>query len=306
MTNKFETRVPGKFILTGEHAVLRGIPAVVFPLSGFHLELRYQATPSGPSDGVEIRVGPHQNELRQALWSVLERAQKLAGHRGEFMGIIEVQSQIPVGSGLGASAALTVAVARLCQYLGWIGAEDLLDFAREMENIFHGESSGVDVAAVHKAQPLIYVRGVAPKVFSPLWRPTFILRASGSKGLTSDCIARVKRLWETDLPRARQIDEMMRQSSLLSVQAMTELSAEKGLGLLAEALSMGRECFSRWGLETPEMKASAEELLRRGCLAVKPTGSGAGGYVLGLWPQGKTPPDSDLVIVGTPELSETF
>ena len=55
----------GKWILLGEHAVLRGCPALVFPLPSFFLKLTVEPSTSG----IEIHV---QSSLDQALSLVVD------------------------------------------------------------------------------------------------------------------------------------------------------------------------------------------------------------------------------------------
>jgi mevalonate kinase len=45
------------------------------------------------------------------------------------------------------------------------------------------------------------------------------------------------------------------------------------------------ESFSGWGLTTGVLGDHIQQLKDYGALAVKPTGSGDGGYVLSLWRQ---------------------
>ena len=46
LAHPFQTTFPAKWVLTGEHAVLRGVIAIALPHPRFHLRLRFE-----PSDG---------------------------------------------------------------------------------------------------------------------------------------------------------------------------------------------------------------------------------------------------------------
>ncbi|MGC8107782.1 hypothetical protein, partial [Salmonella enterica] len=70
----------------------------------------------------------------------------------------EVESTLPVGAGLGASAALSVAVGRWFVSRNAIEETKLFEFCRELENLFHGESSGVDVAVAIESRGLHFER----------------------------------------------------------------------------------------------------------------------------------------------------
>src|SRR5437868_11711002 len=108
----YSTQVPGKWILAGEHAVLRGIPALVFPLRSRVLDLSYVCPANATGLNVHLH-GEHGEELQLLIWGVLEKACELKKlKRTSLIGDLTLKSSIPVGAGMGASAALCVAVTK--------------------------------------------------------------------------------------------------------------------------------------------------------------------------------------------------
>ena len=67
----WEIQVPGKWILAGEHSVLRGSRAVVFPLFSKFLKLRYLKTLT--EFEIQIR-GQSSSDIEMIIWSVFEKA----------------------------------------------------------------------------------------------------------------------------------------------------------------------------------------------------------------------------------------
>ncbi len=286
----FSTVVPGKWILAGEHSVLRGVPALVFPLNSDHaLKLSYVSTKEPLS---LVLKGAHGAAFELLVWGVLEKAsQKLKKARADWTGQLTLESSIPLGSGLGASAALCVAITRWLHFLG-LGAlhseDQIYEFARNLEDLFHGESSGVDIAVSQTAMPLFFVRGGERKSLKQEWFPQLYLSYSGQRGVTRDCVNQVKALFLTDLAKAEDLDRRMAEAVSLSLKALFEQTMDSTTDVLRmkhlrQAIDLAYSCFLDWGLCEGLCGQHMEELKRKGAIAVKPTGSGGGGYVVSLW-----------------------
>jgi mevalonate kinase len=62
------------------------------------------------------------------------------------------------------------------------------------------------------------------------------------------------------------------------------MSGEKeGFVDLIESINKARSCYERWGLTAGALDTHMKKLTEEGALAVKPTGSGRGGFVISLW-----------------------
>jgi mevalonate kinase len=272
------THSTGKWILAGEHAVLRGAPALVFPLKTRGMTLEYSP---GPATLLFQGQGAFGRDLELLFWGVVEKAsQRLGRDREELRGHVHIRSDVPLGRGLGASAALCVVVGRWLSGMGWVREQQLYDFCRELENLFHGESSGVDIAVALESKPLYFERSGVRRSLSMAWQPHWALSYSGKIGMTSECVSQVKNLIAKNPDLGRELDEQMTKASNL---AETALSDPEGFGLLAESIAMAGDCFQRWGLTSGALQDHLDLLARSGAVAVKPTGSGNGGYVLSLW-----------------------
>lgn len=283
----FSTKVPGKWILAGEHAVLRGVPALVFPLKSRVLELEFIENLRSETLTLEL-VGEHGKELQLLFWGVLEKACELKNiSRQQFKGHLRISSTIPIGAGLGASAALCVAVAQWFYAMSIVKEEELYEFSRTLENLFHGESSGVDIAVALSNKGLKFIRNGERTKVEPQWQPQWFVSYSGKRGVTSECVQKVKNLIRENPELGQKIDEQMAQAVRMSEQALNS-DAEQGFSQLKNAIELAASCFEQWDL-TP--KEHIQKLKEYGAIAVKPTGSGGGGYVLSLW---QNPPPSEI------------
>lgn len=286
MSLGFETTTTGKWILVGEHTVLRGGRALVFPLPSAQLKLSFIPGQSN----LDLKLsGSTGSDFELLFWSVLERACALTQTRREqLQGRVGIQSEIPVGAGLGASAAFCVAISRWFSQMGKVPLDKIEDFARELENLFHGESSGVDIAVAHSGEPLKFSRAGERAILKTSWNPIWYLSYTGQRGVTKECVQKVKDLWIENQALGADIDQMMMTSVEMAEKAL-EMDQAQGLPLLVRALKLSAECFSAWGLFDGAPEKQAQDLIKKGALAVKPTGSGGGGYLLSLWPH--TPAD---------------
>ena len=276
----FTTRTFGKWILAGEHSVLRGTPALVFPATNFSMSFCYR---SGTRPIQAAFSGPNGEELKLIFWGLMEAAlEQVERPRSELRGEIEIGNTIPLGAGLGASAALCVGVARWFAHKEWISEDRIYEFARRLEGLFHGESSGVDIAVALEGCGLRFTRGPDWQKLTQKWQPHFYLSYSGHRGVTSECVQRVKDLWARAPELGDKIDGQMNEAVEMAEMALQQ-DENAGFISMAHAMDLARDCFYQWGLCEGALDQHIRQLTSAGAMAVKPTGSGGGGYVLSLW-----------------------
>jgi mevalonate kinase len=279
----FTTQVPGKWILAGEHAVLRGVPALVFPLRSRVLDLSYACAPGAATLNLSLH-GEHGEELKQLVWGVLERACELKNiPRSSLAGELTLKSSIPVGAGMGASGALCVAVTQWMGFLGYVPEAEMFEFARTLENLFHGESSGVDIAVSLSGQGILYERTKTPVPVEASWSPRWFISYSGQRAVTLECVTKVKAFIAQNPELGAELDLKMKEAVGICQKALSQKDEVAGLDMLAMGIDLAGLVFEKWGLTEGPVRKHMEWLKASGAVAVKPTGSGGGGYVLSLW-----------------------
>jgi mevalonate kinase len=277
MGKKVCTSAPGKAILFGEHAVVYGEPAISAALDlrvsveaavgEREIFIRSEGIP--PEDEYELRY------VRKAVEIAFERA-------GETTPLdLHIRSQLPVASGLGSSAATTVAtILAVCRLLGEdLGAEEIARLGHRVEREVQGGASPTDtltstLGGVLFIQPL---RGE----FEPMDVESFplLLGYTGIRRETGTLVADVRRL-HTRHPRV--VDPILRSIGVLTREARGLLERrEEGIG---ELMNINQGLLEALGVGTRRLSDLVYAAREAGAAGAKITGAGGGGCILAYAP----------------------
>src|SRR5262249_40899757 len=150
--------------------------------------------------------GLHREQLQIVFWRTLNKALELT-HKSfdQISGHLLLENTIPIGAGIGFSAALCVAVARWFHWMNWISQNDIFRFSRLLENLFHGKSSGVDIAGAMSDQIIRYRINSKLVIITPLWKPKLFLSFSNQHSMTKKCVKEVENLWNSNPNIAKHV-----------------------------------------------------------------------------------------------------
>jgi mevalonate kinase len=270
----------GKAIVLGEHSVVYGMPALAVGLPrGIALTARPLPDPRQPST---LRIAAWGLDLSLRVESehpVARATLEVLGHcDGPLTGwAIEGEATLPAGAGLGSSAALTVALARLA--LGpEADVEAVVAASLQGERIFHGEPSGIDSQVAARGGLLRFVRGQEPTAVALPGPLSLLVVPSGVERRTAEQVARV---------RSRRDRFPTLCSPLLDVLGRAVDEGIVALGrrdhaALGEIMQVCHGVLTAFGVSSPVLDAMCSTALRHGALGAKLTGAGGGGCILVL------------------------
>ena len=244
---EFKKRFFGKWVLAGEYSVLRGLPALVYPLSHYSMNFYYKES----NIPIQIkRKGSQETSLNFSLASLCEKALKMANKKkSDLKGSLIIDGSIPQGTGLGASSVICAGIASLFLHKGWILQKKMREFAISLEDFFHGKSSGMDVNAVLEKKAILYQKEKKIK-YLPRFKiePSLFLSHSGERSSTAVGLSKVKKMFDKNKKQAEQVDKDMARSVKICLLALEEKDKSKCKKLLTQALSLGGKCFHKWDL----------------------------------------------------------
>jgi mevalonate kinase len=186
-------RAGGKVILLGEHAVVYGRPALAAGIGlAVAVEVKRGAGPAVVGAAAEVTDDPRPVRL------LVEAAGAMGLDPAGL--VVRVESELPVGAGLGSSAALTIALLRaLAAAAGRrLARVDEHELGRRLEAIFHGHPSGVDPAAAAAGLGCLrFVRGEPPDVRTvrPAVPLAFAIALAGRPRSTGAAVGGLRARW---------------------------------------------------------------------------------------------------------------
>jgi mevalonate kinase len=278
---------PGKAILFGEHAVVYGRPAIAIPVA--QVRARVVVTPLVSASPGKVLLEAPDIGLSTQLSELAQDHPLAAACQLTFSALlinrppamsVRITSTIPVASGLGSGAAVSVALIRaLSAYLGHPLADDkVCAMAYEVEKIHHGTPSGIDNTVITYRVPILFVRS-EPIQSLPVPLPfTLVIGDTGVRSPTAIAVSEVRAGWEKNPQgfnaRFNAIGELTHAAYL----AITSGNIPR----LGPLMDYNHSLLSELGVSSPELDRLVGAARSAGAWGAKLSGAGRGGNMIAL------------------------
>jgi mevalonate kinase len=272
----------GKIILFGEHAVVYGRPALAVPLRELRARARVETTNTHGiiihaldlNRDVALDVASEQNALASIVRDTLAKISAPLTNGLELW----VESDIPIGSHLGSSAAISTAIVRALDAFcdSHLSAAEISALVFETEKLYHGTPSGIDNTVIAYEQPIRFTRanGAQPiRIARPF---TLVIANTGVASPTKIAVGDVRRAWEQEPARYEKIFDAIAQV-VDDAQGVLERGDVDALG---ELMTRNQELLRDLGVSSPEIETLLRTGLDAGAAGGKLSGGGRGGNVI--------------------------
>jgi len=275
---------PGKIILFGEHAVVYGRPALAVPVTQVHADVEvFDSTRPGiwinaPDIDIhaEVNTLPSDHPTASVIHNFL-----FISRISPFPDLdIKITSTIPVASGLGSGAAVTVALTRaLSAHLGYpMPNEEVNAFAYEIEKLHHGTPSGIDNTVVTYAKPVYFVKGQPIKTFTVGKPFTIVIGDTGISAPTKESVGDVRKLWEADKAKWEMIFDNV---GKIADDARSAIESGKW-NSLGKLMNQNHTLLQEMTVSSLELDKLISAAKKAGALGAKMSGGGRGGNMIAL------------------------
>jgi len=268
----------GKVILLGEHSVVYGKPALVAAMDK-GVRAVVERT---DSNGIVIGFAGRERadtEVSGPLDAALARLLPSFGLESNHLKL-HIETQLPVGAGLGSSAALSVAITRALNQLTATELDDngVKERANLAEEVFHSNPSGVDVAAATLGGVLRFVKGAEPNPVA-LDRPLDLVIAKVSDcPPTHEMVRGLRERWRRE---RTHYDALFGEIGALVDEGESALRRGR-LEQFGQLMSANQERLVEAGISTYQIDVACRLALDEGALGAKVTGGGGGGCIVCL------------------------
>jgi mevalonate kinase len=292
---------PGKIILFGEHAVVYGRPAIAVPIDQVRVRVAIFAQPRAESGSVRIQAPDINLDARLDELPVDHPIVFTINQLMGALGIshlpactIRISSTIPVASGLGSGAAVSIAALKaLSDFLGRPLPDDKVNqLAYEVETLHHGTPSGIDNTVITYVKPVFFLLGEPIKILRVPMPFKVLIGVTGIIAPTTESVADVRRGWEENPVKFEAIFDEIGEITE-SARGRIEGGEPNRIGNLMNA---NHKLLQKMDVSSSELDGLVAAARDAGALGAKMSGGGRGGNMIALVTPDTSAPVSNALL----------
>ncbi len=278
---------PAKIILFGEHAVVYGRPAIAVPVTKLTATVEIITEPELSPGTIQIEA-PDIN-LKSNLadlpgdYPLNVAIQAFTAHCGIKQippCVIKISSSIPVASGMGSGAAVSVALFHsLAAFFEMPLSElEISELTFEVEKIHHGTPSGIDNTVIAFGMPVYFVKGQPPQTIDVGKPMNIIIGDTGIASSTAVTVGDVRKAWLADNTALDAVFDAIGEITRSARRAI----AEGQIQILGGLMNENHALLRKLDVSSPELDNLVEAARQSGALGAKLSGGGRGGNMIAL------------------------
>lgn len=273
---------PGKVILFGEHFVVYGVKAILCSINK-----RVTVTAEKTSErkiSINSKIGKLEiepdkpiSEINSPLKPFYYLANKAVENKDTGIHI-QIDSEIPLGAGLGSSSACCVAgAAAIFKLFGNISKEEILELAIEAERTIFENTSGADCTVCTYGGIMEYDKNKGFKKIEHEPNFQLVIINSNMEHSTQSMVSKVK---EFENENKEEFSKLSNLESKL-VEDVLKLVKENKIQEIGQKMNQNQEYLENIGISNKELTKMIK-IGQESSFGAKITGSGGGGCIFAL------------------------
>ena len=273
---------PGKVILFGEHFVVYGVKAILCSINK-----RVTVTAEKTSErkiSINSKIGKLElepdkpiSEINSPLKPFYYLANKSIENKDSGIRI-QIDSEIPLGAGLGSSSACCVAgAAAIFKLFGNISREEVLKLAIEAERTIFENTSGADCTVCTYGGIMEYDKNKGFKKIEHEPNFQLVIINSNIEHSTQSMVSKVK---EFENKNKEEFSKLSNLESKL-VEDVLKLVKENKIQEIGQKMNQNQEYLENIGISNKELTKMIK-IGQESSFGAKITGSGGGGCIFAL------------------------
>jgi mevalonate kinase len=277
----------GKVILFGEHFVVHGVPGVVSATDA-KTDAEVKKAPKGITvDDQRTTAKGYAEEKRLQQLESIQRMLKAMDMPADTAMTIWIGGNLPGFSGLGASAASSVAIARaISEEFGLKLIDEKVNaVAYEAEKAYAGNPSGIDNTAATYGGLMWFRKNLkgGPDLVEKITINKPVEIVIGSTGKVANTKAMVEGVAQRKQANPQKYNQLFKRAEEVAVEGRKAL-VEGDFELVGELMNENQTLLQGIEVSSKELDLLVDIARKQGAYGAKLTGGGGGGCMTALTP----------------------